>query len=257
VSNETEQPAAQLPRDAANWASPVQRLEVTPRDGVRGTNVAGRRLTGPVQGFGKLWQKSYQTNVGAQVSPEQVIADWKAHFGDFWPKGNRFAGALTGISPGDVALLDLSIGGSRLSTGVLVLYADEVSFTFMTPQGHMFAAWITFSAARGEDGDTVVSVQILLRANDPIYEVAMALGGARKEDRFWEQTLIALARHFGVADAAVARQRSCVDPHRQWRNARNVWQNAAIRSVAQSAVLPVTAIARRPRAGKADKKPAA
>ena len=83
----------------------------------------------------------------AAVSPEQAIATWKAHFPEFWPKGNRFAGALTGISPGDVALLDLAIGGGvKLSTGVFVLYADDDSFTLMTPQGHMFAGWITFSA---------------------------------------------------------------------------------------------------------------
>ena len=37
-------------------------------------------------------------------------------------------------------------GGLKLSTGVLVLYADDESFTLMTPQGHMFAGWITFSA---------------------------------------------------------------------------------------------------------------
>lgn len=44
-------------RDAASWARKVDRLEVSPRDGVRGTNVAGRRLTGPVQGFGQMWQR--------------------------------------------------------------------------------------------------------------------------------------------------------------------------------------------------------
>ena len=44
-------------------------------------------------------------------------------------------------------MLDLTMpGGLKLSTGVLVLYADEESFTLMTPQGHMFAGWITFSA---------------------------------------------------------------------------------------------------------------
>jgi len=47
---------ATAPRDASSWAAKVDRLEVGPRDGVRGTNVAGRRLTGPVQGFGKMWQ---------------------------------------------------------------------------------------------------------------------------------------------------------------------------------------------------------
>ena len=37
-------------------------------------------------------------------------------------------------------------GGMKVKTGVMVLYADEESFTLMTPEGHMFAGWITFSA---------------------------------------------------------------------------------------------------------------
>jgi hypothetical protein len=128
--------------------------------------VAGR-LTGPVQGFGKLWQKTYSVDVGPDISPQDTIAVWKAHFPEFWPKGNRFAGALTGISPGDVALLDIAVGGGvKMSTGVFVLYADAESFTFATPQGHQFAGWITFSAERpGET--TVVQAQGVLRAGDP------------------------------------------------------------------------------------------
>ena len=82
----------------------------------------------------------------AGVTPRAGHRHLEEHFPEFWPKGNRFAGALTGINPGDVALLDLAIGGGvKLSTGVFVLYADAESFTLMTPQGHMFAGWITFS----------------------------------------------------------------------------------------------------------------
>src|SRR6204780_5600796 len=89
--------AAPPPRDdGASWARKVDRLEVDHRDGVRGTNVAGRRLTGPVQGFGKMWQKTYRMNAGPAIAPEAAIATWKQHFPEFWPKGNRFAGALTG-----------------------------------------------------------------------------------------------------------------------------------------------------------------
>ena len=82
-----------------------------------------------------MWQKTYRMNAGPDITPEQAIATWREHFPEFWPKGNRFAGALTGINPGDVALLDLAIGGGvKLSTGVFVLYADAESFTLMTPQ---------------------------------------------------------------------------------------------------------------------------
>ena len=84
-----------------------------------------------------------------------MIDVWKEHFPEFWPKGNSFFAPLAGIAPGEVAALDLSMpGGLKLSTGVLVLYADDESFTLMTPQGHMFAGWITFSAFV-EDGVTL------------------------------------------------------------------------------------------------------
>ena len=53
------------------------------------------------------------------------MATWKARFPKFWPEGNRFDGPLTGIAPGEVALLDLAARPVRLSTGVLVLFADE------------------------------------------------------------------------------------------------------------------------------------
>jgi hypothetical protein len=243
--------AAPPPRDApprddgASWARKVDRLEVDHRDGVRGTNVAGRRLTGPVQGFGKMWQKTYRMNAGTQITPEAAIAMWREHFPEFWPKGNRFAGALTGINPGDVALLDLAIGGGvKLSTGVFVLYADAESFTLMTPQGHMFAGWITFSAER-EGDDTIVQAQVLMRANDPLYEVAMILGGHRKEDKFWAATLTALGQRLGVPDPQVDARNTCVDSKRQWRHSRNVWHNSMVRSVLQMLAAPVTSLSRR------------
>jgi hypothetical protein len=235
------------PRDAGSWAAKVDRLAVEQRAGVRGTNVAGRRLTGPVQGFGKMWQKTYRLTVPGDVTPQQAIATWKAHFPEFWPAGNRFAGALTGISPGDVALLDLAIGGGvKLSTGVFVLYADTESFTLMTPQGHMFAGWITFSSERPPEG-TVIQAQVLMRANDPLYELAMTFGGHRKEDVFWAQTLTALGRRLGAAQATVTTRSVCVDSHRQWRHAGNVWHNSMVRSLGQTLATPVTALRGRSR----------
>src|ERR1700730_871551 len=226
------------PRDAASWAKKIDRLEVDPRAGVRGTNVAGRRLTGPIQGFGKMWQKSYRMKAGPGIAPEQAIATWREHFPEFWPKGKRFAGALTGINPGDVALLDLAIGGGvKLSTGVFVLYADSESFTLMTPQGHMFAGWITFSAERA-GADTVVRADVLMRANDPLYELGMTFGGHRKEDEFWAQTLTALGERLGDQAGTVETRSVCVDSRRQWRKASNVWHNSMIRSVLQTAAAP-------------------
>ena len=235
-------PAAELPRDAAHWAGKVSRLQAAAAPGRQGDNVSGRRLMGPVQGFGAMWQKTYSVDIGTAATPQEAVAAWKADFGKFWPKGNFFHGALTGIAPGDVALLDLSMpGGVRLSTGVMVLYADDESFTLMTPQGHMFAGWITNSAEE-RDGSTVLQSQVLMRANDPLYEMGLMLGGHRKEDRFWHDTLDALAQHLGVTGASHTKNLVCVDRHRQWRRAGNIWHNAAIRTVLHSMLRPFRAI---------------
>ena len=116
-----------------------------------------------------------------------------------------------------------------LSTGVLVIFADDESFAFMTPEGHQFASFITFSSY-ADDGVPVVQIQALLRASDPLYELSMPIVAQRTEDRFWNDTLRTLAAHFGVADATVEMQRVCVDRRRQWRYAGNIRQNAAIRT---------------------------
>ncbi len=234
-------PAAPRPRDAGSWAAKIDRLPAASGDSP-GRNVAGRRLNGPIQGFGKMWRKTYWINVSPNISPQTVIAEWKQHFGEFWPAGSRFKGPLTSLSPGDVALLDVSVGGGvTLSTGVFVLYADEESFTLMTPQGHMFAGWITFSAERAggalgasPGAFTVIQTQVLMRANDPLYELAMSLGGHRKEDQFWVQTMTALARYLGALPATVHTRTVCIDRRRQWGNFGRVRYNSMVRGMLHS-----------------------
>jgi hypothetical protein len=224
-------PAPVRARVDSGWSRPVDRLAVgsVPATALN-LNVEGRRLVGPVQGFGRLWQKRYRVRLdGADVTPQQVVATWKAEFASFWPQGNRFYGPITSLQAGEVALLNLAMPGRQtLSTGVMVIYADDESFTFMTPEGHMFAAWITFSAAGDRDA-TVVSIEVLLRTNDPLYELSMALGGHRVENAFWLATLRNLAARFGVEGDPTFDQ-TCVDRRRQWRNARNIRYNAAVRS---------------------------
>ena len=249
TQQETEAPQeAEAPksRDAEFWAKNVKTLEVgdISADAIN-RNVQGRRATSPLQGFGKMWQKTYKVTLpGRDASPKEVVTLWKRHFPDFWPPGNNFYGPFTEIVPGDVAVLNLSMPGKvKLSTGVLVLYADDESFTFMTPEGHMFAAWITFSAFEAPEG-TVVQVHLLIRASDPIFEVAMALGGSRKEDKFWHQTLTNLAQHFGVSEPRIDFQVVCVDKKRQWSSARNIWKNSAVSSGMYAAGAPFRAIAK-------------
>ena len=232
-------------RDAAYWAAVTSTLKApnTPAGAVS-LNVDGRHVVGPLQGFGQMWQKTYWVLLsGSQVTPIEVITTWKEQFPTFWPRGNRFYEPLTGIAPGEVALLSLKVpGGMRLSTGVLVLYADDESFTLMTPEGHVLAGWITFSAFERESA-TVAQAQLLIRANDPLYEISLRLGGHRQEDRFWEHTLQALAAHFGVNEP-VQHQVSCLDPRLQWAQAGNIWHNAAVRTTLYTMAAPIRWIQR-------------
>ena len=229
-------------RDAANWARPVDRLSAAGVAGAKDDAVTGKRVSGPLQGFGQLWQKTFTVRLdGADASPQQVIATWKERFPTFWPKGATFYAPLAGIAPGEVALLDIPpVPGSpvKLSTGVMVLYADDESFTFMTPEGHTLSAWITFSAYR--DGDvTVAQAQALERTSDPLDELAYMLGGNKLNDRFWRQTLENLARHVGVAEPAVDTQVVCIDKHRQWKQARNIRNSASLRTMRRTLTAPI------------------
>ena len=218
-------------RDTSNWAKQGTHLHVSAApQGSINLNVDGRDAVGPLQGFGQMWQKTYRINLAAaDATPEQVIATWKANFQSFWPKGNRFYMPLTGIAPGEVALLNIKTAGMPLSTGVLVLYADDESFTLMTPQGHMFAGWITFSSFKRED-ELVAQALVLMRANDPIYELGLRFGGQQQEDKFWRHTLTQLGNYFNVT-APVELETVCVDRRRQWRYVRNIRHNSAIRTV--------------------------
>lgn len=229
-------------RDAANWAQPVDRLSAAGVEGAKVDAVTGRRVSGPLQGFGQLWQKTFTVHlIGADLTPHQLVAAWKRDFSTFWPKGATFYAPLAGIAPGEVALLDIApLPGSpvKLSTGVMVLYADDESFTFTTPEGHTLSAWITFSAHR--DGDvTIAQAQALERPSDPLDELAYILGGNKLNDRFWRETLTNLARHVGVAQPIVETQVVCIDKRRQWRYVRNLRNSASIRTARRTIGAPI------------------
>src|SRR5215472_14633418 len=110
------------PRNATIWApqkTHTLKIGNVPA-GALNLNVDGRQITGPLQGFGQMWQKTYRVSLkGVTVEPTTVIANWKEHFAEFWPSNSRFFGPITGIAPGEIALLNLNISGMPLSTGVL------------------------------------------------------------------------------------------------------------------------------------------
>jgi hypothetical protein len=198
-----------------------------------------------------MWQKTFVIRVpGSEHSPESVIAHWKERFPTFWPKGSRFYAPLAGILPGEVALLEVAVPGSpiKMSTGVMVIYADRESFTFMTPEGHALAAWITFSAYR--DGDEVVAqAQALERTSDPLIELTYLFGANRANDAFWEKTLANLGASLGVAQPVVETTKVCVDRRRQWRHARNVRHSPALLMAMSTVTAPARWFRRRRVAG--------
>lgn len=185
-------------------------------------HLEGRKLTGPQQGFGPLWQKTYTVEI-PDKAPAEVIAEWKAHYGEFWPSHSKFNAPLAGIKPGEVGTITTV---QTLSTGIMVMYADDTSFAFMTPEGHPFAGWITFSAT-GDDDWSIAQVQLLIRPNDPIWDLGFVFGMGKGEDVMWRGVLRKLARHLG-SDAEPKQDLVKVDNKRIWANASNWKKNALI-----------------------------
>jgi hypothetical protein len=233
------------PRDAPYWAQLAERLAVSAvPDGAINLNVTGHRLAGPVQGFGPMWRKVYRLRLaGEAASPAEAVRLWKERFRELQPPQNRFYPALAGVAPGEIVLLNASMRGLPVNSGVVVLYADDESFTLMTPEGCPEAGWITCSAYR-EDGATITEVQTIGRAADPLFEFGFRfMGGAREQEKIWAHVLRSLAAALG-GSGEVETQRSCLDPRFQWSRAGNVWRNATIWSVLYALAAPLRWVAR-------------
>jgi hypothetical protein len=211
-----------------NWAENVDRLHVDGPRQDKAFNVEGRRVAGPQQGFGRLYDRTFTIMLGDLVSPEALVADWRAHFGDFWPKSATFYGSITSIQAGDVAPLT----ASGVTTGVLVIYADDTSFSYITPEGHMFAGMITFSA-RQEQAGTVAEIRMLVRPADAFWVMVWPVGRGM-EGKFWKGTLSNLAASRGISGAIANETTICVDRKLLWRNWRNVFRNGAAATVFHS-----------------------
>ena len=208
----------------------------TPPDAIN-LNVGGKELAGPQRGFGQLWRKTYCVRLqGSSATPREVIARWKSRFADYWPEGNDFYGSRPRIEKGEVAVINLtSPVGAPIATGIAVVHADAESFSFVTPQGHIFAGIIHFSAYRENTPDappvTVAQVESTMRAGDPLFEIGARLGLVhRQEDTFWQKTLANLAADFGARGAPVQMQSVLLDRRMRWSAIGNVWHNSAIRT---------------------------
>ena len=106
------------------------------------------------------------------------------------------------------------------------MYSDDLSFTFVTPQGHPESGWVSFSAY--SEGDrTVAQITGLARAGDPIFEAAFRLVGSKMQVRIWTHVLASLAAYLGVP-ANISYDGRCADPELQWNQASNITYNAQI-----------------------------
>src|SRR6059036_832617 len=84
ISEETP-PQAPASRDAANWAKPVDRLSAGSLAGASVDTVTGRRVAGPLQGVGQLWQKTFKGRPdGVDMPPQALFGSWKDQFPSFW-----------------------------------------------------------------------------------------------------------------------------------------------------------------------------
>jgi hypothetical protein len=226
------------------WAAPVNRLSVreVPAGAVN-RNVEGRQLSNPLQGFGQLWQKTYTVRLpGINENPADVVKMWKEHFPKFHPPQNKFYPSSGGLEPGEIVLLSASLFHLPVDAGLMVLYADDESFTFITPEGFPESGWITFSAYE-EDGCVIAQVQSLARAADPIYEASFFVFGSREQEAIWEHVLTQLAAQLYIR-GQVKMSKTCVDHKLQWSQAKNVFKNAGVNTVFYKITSPVRWVGR-------------
>src|SRR5690606_30900754 len=136
-----------------SWARPVGRMKVSHiPHGATNLNVDGRQPMSPLQGFGPLWQKTYRILLrGVEQTPEEVMAVWKENFPKFQPLGNRFYTPVGGVKPGEIIFIQSAVSpkpgllpGIPVSSGVMVIYNDDTTFTIMTPQGFPESGWNSF-----------------------------------------------------------------------------------------------------------------
>jgi hypothetical protein len=75
---------------------------------------------------------SYRAELsGADVTPAEVVKILKEKFPEFQPPQNHFYPSMAGVKPGEVLLINATVGGMPVYCGVRVIYADDESFTLM------------------------------------------------------------------------------------------------------------------------------
>jgi hypothetical protein len=193
-----------------------------------------------------MWQKTFKIRLsGVRRSPAEVMREWKARFPEFLAPASRFYPSMSGIKPGEVLLIAGKVPPLPglpnilpVATGVMVMYADDETFTVMTPEGHPESGWNTFSVYE-EDGCVVAQAQSLCRPSDPLYELFNRyLGSSSAQDKIWMHMLTNLGQHFGIK-GQVLTSKTLVDSNVQWAQAKNIWKNAGVRTLFYLLAAPI------------------
>jgi hypothetical protein len=111
----------------------------------------------------------------------------------------------------------------------MVLYMDDSNFTFITPQGHPEAGWITFSVSEREDS-VYAQIQGLVRASDPFFEFAFRIAGSKFQETIWKHVLSSLAKYLDAEDNVQMKKYSPAT-NLQWSKSGNIWYNSQLRSL--------------------------
>ena len=228
-------------RDDDNWAKPIDRLAAGNVPPARSTRVGGKQVVSPIQGFGKMWQKTYRVALaGPSVTPQEVIATWKAEFPTFWPKGSQFHAPLTGIAPGEVALLQAS---RRRRDEALdrrlrplrrrgVVHVHDAAGAHVRRLDHVLGG-------RGGRRDRGAVPGADARAGSAHRDRSRRSAGTRRRTASGRTTLRALARALRRRRRSRRRRVVCVDKRRQWGRAGNVRHSSAFRSTIHTATSPL------------------
>jgi anti-anti-sigma factor len=215
----------------AGWAPYIERIKVTEKpEGAMIKNMDNRRLQPQIIGFGKMWQKTFWLMIDKpKLTPKDVITKLMQNFVVFQIPENFFYPTSKGLSPGALVFIDSKTPGGIVSTGIYVLYVDDTSFTYITPQGHPEAGWITFSA-KEQDGKIRLQIQGLVRAADLFYEIAYAIAGQAFQEKIWLNVLTQMAKHLAIEDNGQMVKYKPAD-NWQWGRVGNIWYNAQIRTL--------------------------
>ena len=200
-----------------------------------GPNVIGRRMSGPLRGFGKLWRKCYEVTLqGLSSKAGDLTSILAEKLGQFWPPGNELLLPSDGLKPGAVGAIAIRMpGAGHLYTGLRTIHFGANSFTFSTLEGHMASGWITFSVSE-RGGCPVVNIISLARTGDPLFEVGFHLFGHKAQEDFWKGTLTRFAEYLG-AKPRVAVSKEAVDNKLRWDGLYSLSRNATYNSIFEDA----------------------